>query len=404
MPSENGSEFQSAEFPFALISITEGAARLDIPDMSQYRVPTDAPVFYNFLMEMNRDIAILAIKTYQELQERPISILLPLAATGVRGIRLKLETLHIDRLLMNDVSPIAYALMAHNLRLNNLSNDIELHNTDAIPLLNRFAQRGMRFDVIDIDPFGSPTRFIDSAIRALKVKSGMICLTATDMSPLCGVTPKACFRKYGGRPLRTEYCHEVAVRLCFHALVTTAAKYDITIAPLLSYSIDHYVRIYARLQKGALKTDRALEQLGYIVHCFECDYRNITSNLLTHSPICPACKTPLEFAGPLWLGPLFDRPFCQRLVTHNEQLQLGTKKRIGSLLDLILGEIDGPPTYHNIHRLCKYYHLSAVPTASLLTELQARKYFATRTHFSRVAIRTDAPRATILQIIQTLQP
>jgi len=109
-------------FSFPLVSITEGAANIEIPDMSQYRVPTDAPIFYNFLMEMNRDIAILAVKVYQELQNHPITILLPLAATGIRGIRFQLELYNIEKIVMNDVSPDAHALMAKNLELNQLLN------------------------------------------------------------------------------------------------------------------------------------------------------------------------------------------------------------------------------------------------------------------------------------------
>ena len=161
------------EFDFPLIQIKEGAANLTIPDMGQYRVPTEAPVFYNFLMQLNRDVAILAVKVYQEQRDENLNILLPLAATGVRGIRFQLELPNIDRLIMNDVNPLAFELMKHNLKLNDLTDKIELQNDDGISLLNSFAKRGRRVDVIDIDPFGSPTRYLDSSIRALKKKTGM---------------------------------------------------------------------------------------------------------------------------------------------------------------------------------------------------------------------------------------
>ncbi len=387
-------------FSFPLINITEGAAHLQIPDMTQYRVPTEAPVFYNFLMELNRDIAILAVKTFQALYDEPLTILLPLAATGVRGIRFQLELTNIQKIIMNDVSPTAFALMKHNLKLNQLSNHVEIQNTEAIVFLNEFAKRRQRADVIDIDPFGSPSRFIDSAVRALKNKTGMICLTATDMAPLCGVTPEPCLRKYGGRPLRTEYCHELAVRLCLNTLITTAAKYEIGINPLLCYSIDHYIRIYALLQSGALKADTALKQLGYIIHCFQCNYRSPTKNLLSVSPTCSNCGDSLDYAGPLWLGILNDISFCKQILAENSQLQLGTKKRIDKILKLILEESSSPLTYHNIHLLCKEYKISAIPTQKLIETLRSLGYQATRTHFSRVSIKTDAPRPRIAEIIK----
>ncbi|MHA1264862.1 MAG: tRNA (guanine(10)-N(2))-dimethyltransferase [Candidatus Helarchaeota archaeon] len=387
-------------FKFPHVSITEGAANLTIPDMSQYRVPTEAPVFYNFLMEMNRDITILAIKSYQESHPSPLQILLPLAATGVRGIRIALEIETPHQIIMNDVSSTAYALMQHNVQLNHLEDRIKLRNTDALSFLNEYAKRGMRADIIDIDPFGTPVPFIDSSIRALKKRSGLICLTATDMAPLCGVNIQACLRKYSGRPLRTEYCHELAIRLCLNTLITTAARYEISATPIFCYSSDHYIRIYAELQAGALKADALLHQIGYIVHCFQCNYRAPALNLLAINPHCPACGTPLDYAGPLWLGALFNPTFCQKMQQFNDQMELSTKKRIKTLLAFIMEENRGPITYYNIHRLCKQYKINACPLAPLLRALKDQGYFASRTHFSRIAIRTDASHSKIAQLIE----
>lgn len=389
-------------FSFPIISVTEGKAQLTIPDMAQYRVPTNAPVFYNFIMELNRDIAILAVSAYQELHDHPLTILLPLAATGVRGIRFQLELSNIEKIIMNDVSPEAYTLMEHNLRLNKLAGLIELQNTDALDFLNSFAKRGQRADVIDIDPFGSPSRFLDSAIRALKKKTGLICLTATDMSPLCGVAPKACLRKYGGRPLRTEYCHELAIRICLYTLLSIAAKYDLGIKPILSYSLDHYIRIYSQLDPGAMKADAALDQIGYIIHCLECNSRFSVTNLLFTSSKCQVCgSSRLDYAGPLWLGSLWDLHLIEKIIIENDMRQLKSKKRIANLLQTILEEVNGPITYHNIHHLCKEHKISAIPMNIILQALQNKGYFASRTHFSRLSIRTDAPRFEIAKLIQT---
>ncbi len=390
-------------FSFPLITIKEGAARLQIPDMAQYRVPTEAPVFYNFLMELNRDVAVLAVKTYQELIGHPLTLLLPMAATGVRGIRFRLEVPNIERIIMNDVSPTAYDLMLQNLKLNHLSDGVEVQNNDANPFLNSFAKRGNRVDVIDVDPFGSPSRFIDSAIQALKMKTGMICLTCTDMSPLCGVTPKACLRKYGARPLRTEYCHELAVRICLYTLMSTAARYEIAVKPIFSYSLDHYIRVYALLQSGALKANAILERIGYIVHCLQCNHRYPVTNLLFATSKCTICQAnKVDYAGPLWLGPLFDSSFCQKLVIENELRQLASKKRVSKMLQFILDEAAGPITYHNIHRLCKEYKVSAGPMKIIIENLKKKGFFASRTHFSRVSIRTTATRKEIAQVIQNL--
>ncbi|MHA1649247.1 MAG: hypothetical protein ACTSYB_03555, partial [Candidatus Helarchaeota archaeon] len=214
---------------------------------------------------------------------------------------------------------------------------------------------------------------------------------------------EACLRKYGGRSLRTEYCHELAVRLCLNTLITTAARYEIAVTPLLSYSIDHYIRIYAHLQSGALKVDALLHQLGYIVHCFQCDYRKSTSNLLATHPSCPNCGNPLDYAGPLWLGKLYDPSFCERLLNENNQRDLGTKKRIQKLLQQLLEEDSTIITYHNIHRICQQHKINASPFQEIIQALQKQGFSASRTHFSRVSIRTNASRTQIAQIIQKIQ-
>jgi tRNA (guanine26-N2/guanine27-N2)-dimethyltransferase len=90
------------------------------------------------------------------------------------------------------------------------------------------------------------------------------------MAPLCGVYPKACIRKYGGKPLRTEYCHELALRLLAGCLAATAAKYDIGINVVFSHSTNHYIRLYAEVAYGAKKADESLKNMGYILHCFNC--------------------------------------------------------------------------------------------------------------------------------------
>jgi len=127
-----------------------------------------------------------------------------------------------------------------------------------------------------------------------------------------------------------------------------------------------------------------------------------TQNLLSLAPNCPNCGAPLDYAGPLWLGQLFDFGFCERMLTIAPQLHLHTEKRIVTLLQLILAEAHGPITYHNIHRICHQYKLNSIPIAKILQELQNQGEFASRTHFSQVSIRTSAARPQIAEKIQEI--
>jgi tRNA (guanine26-N2/guanine27-N2)-dimethyltransferase len=41
------------------------------------------------------------------------------------------------------------------------------------------------YDAIDLDPYGTPAHFLDSALQAV-AEGGLLAVTATDMAVLCG--------------------------------------------------------------------------------------------------------------------------------------------------------------------------------------------------------------------------
>ena len=96
-----------------------------------------------------------------------------------------------------------------------------------------------------------------------------LAVTATDLAPLCGVHEKACIRKYGGKPLRTEYCHELGVRLLVGCVASIAARHGIGIRVVFSYCSAHYVRIYVQIAYGAKKADDSLKNIGIRTPLFQ---------------------------------------------------------------------------------------------------------------------------------------
>ena len=67
-------------------------------------------------------------------------------------------------------------------------------------------------DVIDLDPYGSASPFLDSAVQAVK-HGGLMMVTCTDMGILAGNHPEACWAKYGSFPIKSHFCHEQAIRI-----------------------------------------------------------------------------------------------------------------------------------------------------------------------------------------------
>src|SRR5665647_1246929 len=290
-----------ADFPSEII--IEGKIQVLVPKLSAYGVvpsdyaPSKAPVFYNPVMEFNRDLTVLAFKAYQRMVNHEISICEPFTSQGIRGIRFAVEVDGVTKVLISDISTAALELAKHNVELNKIENRITLEHKEANCILSSNASPKNRFDVIDIDPFGTPVPYLDSAFRALK-NNGLLATTATDLAPLCGVHVKACVRKYGGKPLRTEYCHELAVRLLAGCMASLAAKHDIGIRILFSHSSDHYIRAYAQIAYGAKKSDESIKNTGYILHCFNCLHRETVHQPFGSKEQCPECGLKMEHTGP----------------------------------------------------------------------------------------------------------
>ncbi len=48
---------------------------------------------------------------------------------------------------------------------------------------------------VDLDPYGSPSVFLDSAVQSI-TEGGLLMCTATDMAVLCGNNGEVCYSKY----------------------------------------------------------------------------------------------------------------------------------------------------------------------------------------------------------------
>jgi tRNA (guanine26-N2/guanine27-N2)-dimethyltransferase len=152
--------------------INEASAKIygKIPE----KISKEMDVFYNPVMKFNRDMAVLVLNCIPCKK-----IGLPLEASGIRGIRILAEVKCKKEVFLNDISPDAVKMMKKNFKLNNIKGGFKIFNQDA----NIFLLENKGFDYIDIDPFGSPNPFLDSALKAI-AREGIIAVTATDTAPL----------------------------------------------------------------------------------------------------------------------------------------------------------------------------------------------------------------------------
>ena len=377
--------------------IEEGLTKIEFPEFD--KVSSDAPVFYNPHMELNRDLSILAIQTFQKEQDRELNICDLFGGSGIRGIRYKNEIDGVGEVFINDISEVANHYERHNIELNNLS-DIEVHQHDASMFLRM--KRG-EFDVIDIDPFGTPSPFLDSAGYCSR-RDSLLCVTATDTSALCGTYKEPCIRKYNAKPYKSEYCHETGIRILAGFVALTLSKYAKCIEVKMSHSTEHNMRLYIEVKKGSKRTDETLKNIGYVSHCKHCLHRQTSMGLASAiDEVCPVCGEKLIHAGPLWLGPIQNSEFIQKMIDEADNKQINSKKEALKLLNKCLEEASAPATFFDVHKICKSLKISAPKFDLILDELKKEGFIAIKTHFNPLGVKTDATIKNIQEVLIKLQ-
>ncbi len=374
------------------VEIREGRARILAPNPILYMrrdgvyEPAWAPVFYNPRMTYNRDIAVLLSSVL--LEEKAWSFLEPLSGTGVRGIRLLLEA-GAEYGVLNDAGREACRLTARNLLLNKLDGRAAVYCTDASLIMLMLAHTGMHFDYIDIDPFGSPMPFLESALRVSR-RGGILAVTATDTAPLSGTHPASCLRRYRAKPLRIGPSRETALRILVGAVARRAAEQDIAARPILAYYADYYLRAYFSLEKGARKADSLLGRIG-VLRCL--DEKCLEAELAEEYP--PACGEGL-WAGPLWAGRLCDTIVVEKLKARlSEAKYLQTSARIKRMLESLLLECTVNKPYIRVDRLSGALRTSMPSPRRLASYLSELGFHATPSSFDPRAIATDAPMSEV---------
>jgi len=335
------------------------------------------PVFFNPRMKLNRDVTCAVVRAVRE-SEGEVGFLDLLAGSGAKGLRVAREA--GARVHLNDASSEAVAAIRENARRNRMATKVTITGKNANLLLQEVHRD---FEFIDIDPFGTPVPFLDNALMSVKT-GGYLGVTATDTAPLCGVYPKSCYRKYGAIPLRSEFCHEVGLRILVGYVARAAARYARSIRCVLSHSSDHYFRAFVRVGNGKERAKACLEKLGYVYYCRRCLAHSHERGFFPSRRTC-RCGRRMETAGPLWLGGIKEAGFARAVLREAEYIG---SRRLVRLMETIAGEL-AEPFYYDTHRLAK---LEGVEVRSMEEIIRALSgYRVSRTHFNPVAIKTDAP-------------
>ncbi len=324
--------------------IQEGKARIETGE-----------AFYNPQMKFSRDVSVSALKVLDG-----DIVLDAFAATGIRGIRYFLEA--GKKVAFCDRDPRAVEVIRKNIELNGVEG--EVYQEDA----RRVMERG--WDIIDIDPFGSPAPYMDSAARGVKK---YLLISATDTAALTGSAPRACLRKYGIKVQRFPTYLEVGARVLVTFVQLVLARHGKAGFPLFVFPYRHHYRLIMKVTRKPSHVSEILAGIKIVSVCPKCGVTD-----------CPHPKVPV---GPLWTGPLWDRGFLERAAGVSE----------GPVRELFLSALQEEQTflYYDTHALARALKLSPPRIDHLLTNLRG-----SRTLFSPTGIKTKEGWERVVELMQ----
>ncbi|MFH1054209.1 MAG: hypothetical protein V1740_07355 [Candidatus Woesearchaeota archaeon] len=361
-------------------TITEGKARIKVHDGMPSK---KLPVFYNPVMKHNRDISVLILNS---ISQKDMNICLPLAASGIRGIRFlkELKKGILKEIFINDISPTAVKNIKENLRLNKIKSNQSIKINISQKNADRLLSESKGLNYIDIDPFGSPNLFLDPACKRIS-RYGILAVTATDTGCLAGTFPTACRRKYWANPSRDDNMHETGLRILIRKIQFIGAQYDKALIPIYSYFKDHYFRIFFRCEKGRKKSDEILKQHKFI------EVKN-TKNEDTKN------KNINNDIGPLWTGQLWDKNLAKKICEENNFPDPELSAFLRTIADESKIETLG---FYDIHQVCKRNRIKKIPkTAELIEKIKTRGFKTAKTHFRINSIRSDISEKELIGLMK----
>jgi tRNA (guanine26-N2/guanine27-N2)-dimethyltransferase len=148
--------------------------------------------------------------------------------------------------------------------------------------------------------------------------------------------------------------------LVLHSLATAAARYGRYIEPLVSLSIDFYVRVFVRVRTAPNEVKKLASKTAMYYVCTGCQafheqplgrviektneksgHVNVNTQFKTAGgpPVgerCVECNSTMHVAGPMWSAPIHDRHFAGKVLEHLEanKESYGTYPRMRGMLTI----------------------------------------------------------------------
>ncbi|GFP79799.1 probable tRNA (guanine(26)-n(2))-dimethyltransferase 1 [Phtheirospermum japonicum] len=353
-------------------------------------------------------------KGHREL--KPPRVLEALSASGLRALRYAREIDGIGQVVALDNDKASVESCRRNIKFNGsvACSKVESNLADARVYMLTHPKE---FDVVDLDPYGSPSVFLDSAVQSV-VDGGILMCTATDMAVLCGGNGEVCYSKYGSYPLRGKYCHEMALRILLACIESHANRYKRYIVPVLSVQMDFYVRVFVRVYTSASAMKNTPLKLSYVYQCIGCDSfhlqpigRTVSKNtsvryLPGFGPVvaqeCSDCGKKYNMGGPIWSAPIHDQEWVTSILADVKSMKnrYPAFDRISAVLTTISEELPDVPLFLSLHNLCSTLKCTSPSAVIFRSAVINAGYRISGSHVNPLGLKTDAPMDVIWDIMR----
>lgn len=322
-----------------------------------------------------------------------------MAGCGLRSLRYGLEAA-ARCLEVNDADPDRLPLLRRNLFELQQRCVIRLTAQSGHRLLAAALLRGARFDLVDLDAFGSPHALLPLALEVVAL-DGVLYLGSSDGRGSTGHDRRAGLRHLGA----SVRCHpsswELALRLQLGVIARMAWQQGRGVEPVFSFSDGRTFRTAVRLRKRPGLAEE--KNLGLLAICHHCGDQQVQPLLqLGRWAWCGCQAKSLAVSGPLWIGALQHTPTLDAMAEESAGAP-GSLSPQGARLLARLQQDEGCPARCWPNALiARYLGSPQPPLPSLVERLRARGHRATTSAVMPGQLRSDAPWRTILSVASDL--
>ena len=411
-------------------------------------------------------------------QPPSFTVLDALSASGLRALRYAHEIPFLTSVTSNDIGKSAVESIKLNVEHNRLESKIKISHDDALAHMYDVIVKDLRrasniekpsaksekYDVIDLDPYGTAAPFFDAAVQAVRDDGGLLCVTCTDSGVWASAGyPEKCYSLYGGIPVKGYHSHEAGIRIILHGLATSASRYGLAITPLMSLSVDFYIRVFVTVKRSPalVKFEGGKNMVVYscdqgcgawttqlLMRNKEAPNKKGTAVFFKHGMAaaptaekdCEHCGSRMHLSGPMYAGRIHSPAFIQSILDELDDAPTsiyGTTERIRGMLHTALEEImptpaeksatatgsdaspeekaapkgqteqqaemaaiDPYPFYVHPSHLSGVLHCITPPDNAFRGALVGLGYRTTRSHCKPGTVKTDAPWSVVWRVMR----